>query len=181
MQSKNELKGNNISFNIVLYTDEYKDVVSDFDCGNEVINDYLKNSALSDSDNVTYLFVDISNNIIGFSTLCCSGIRYTVGKGYQSTLPAIEIKYFAILSDLHKLIYDETDEHFYFSDKVFCELLKICRDISQDVIGARYIVLYSVPDAVRFYKRNMFEIYTEYMSKDKTTFLNDCVPMFMEL
>ncbi len=60
-------------------------------------------------------------------------------------------------------------------------ILKKCRTISETIIGARYIILYSVADAVRFYKRNMFEPYTKFMTQDKIRFLDGCTPMFMAL
>ena len=177
-----QLKGEDIPFEIVLFTSKYKNAVKDFDCGNEVINQYLTEQAYDDINAVTYLVINSDNKeVIGFISLCCSGIRYTTDESFHVTLPAVEIKYFAIINSLHKLVFDDTDDHFYFSDKVLCEVLRMCRDISERIIGARYILLYAVDSAVRFYERNLFTPYTEFMSKDKIRFLDGCTPMFMEL
>ncbi len=112
-----KIKGEDISFKIVLYDNKYFDKITSFDCGNDTINDYLIHQAGVDIDTVTYLVINTDDNsIIGFVSLCCSGIKYVADDSFQATLPSIEIKYFAILNSLHKLIYDDSDKHFYFSD-----------------------------------------------------------------
>lgn len=178
-----QIKGEDIQFDILPYTKDYENAVRLFDCGNEVLNNYLFEKAANDFNAVTYLVVNRDNGeVIGFISLACSGIQYIADdECLRVTLPAIEIKYFAILNTLHKLVYDDMDEHFYFSDMVLCEVLKKCRYISDEIVGAKYIILYSVEDAVHFYERNLFKTYTEFMSQDKIRYLNGCIPMYMEL
>jgi len=176
------LKGENISFKVIPYDKEYIAIVKDFDCGNSEINKYLVNDALDDADAKTYLVINTdTSDIIGFTSISCSGVHYTFDDTLQATIPAIEIKYFAITNELHKLVYDDTDEHFYFSDMVLCELLRIIRDISDNVIGARLVVLYSIDSAKQFYARNMFKPYEPFMLKNNTRYLNGCTPMYMPL
>lgn len=177
-------RGRDINFKLVEYSSKYYDTVKKFKCGNSVIDDYIVNKAKDDIGTVTYLVINADiPEVIGFISLSCSGIKHNFcadsGYSVSETKAAIEIKYFAIASKFHKLLYDDSDEHFYFSDMVFCEALKKCRYISENIIGAEYIMLYSVDTAKRFYKRNLFETFTEYMSRDNINFLEGCTPMYI--
>ena len=175
-------KGENIDFKLVAHSLEYVQKVNDFDCGIDTINEYIRNDSLHDTDTKTYLAVDVkTEDILGFASISCSGVHYSFDKSLHATIPAIEIKYFAITNELHKLIYDDTDSHFYFSDMVLCELLSKIRDISDNIIGARLVILYSVDAAKHFYERNMFQPYEQYMLKDNIRFLDGCTPMYMTL
>lgn len=162
--------GDEINYTVAVMSPDDDELLGDFDCGNEIMNDYFNSKCKNDTDCVTYIFKqDDTNKIIGFASLCCSSIKYEYQKVSQS-LPSIEIKYFAILAELQKLVYDTKDKHFYFSDMMLVEVIKICRNISDNIIGAQYILLYSVPNALKFYKRNGFENYSEYMIKDNIRF-----------
>lgn len=46
---------------------------------------------------------------------------------------------------------------------------------------AHYIVLYADAKAKRFYERNCFADYTEYMVKEKNMEINANDPMFLEI
>ncbi len=173
--------GEEIDFKLSLLSPSSVELLGDFDCGNGVINDYLKKDSCGDGGCVTYLVVDkATRKIIGFASLACSGIHYCIGS-YRHTLPAIEIKYFAITSGLHKLPQDRKEKHYYFSDRVLCELIRCCNDITERIIGAEYIVLYSVPEAVSFYRRNGFKEYDKFMNSDNIRFLEGCTPMYLVL
>ena len=76
------------------------------------------------------------------------------------TYPAAEIKYFAIDKTYQHKSYDDD---FKFSDLMLCEVLKKLIEISEEAISFDYILLYSVPEAVNFYKRNGFCEFTEFM------------------
>ena len=173
--------GNKIDYEIVPYSKEYDNKIKEFDCGNSEINKTLKQDISDDIYSKTYLVIDKQENcVIGFVSLECSSIRHS----YQDTIysmSAVGIKYFAISNELHKLVYDVEDAHYYFSDKILGDVISKCYDISNDIIGARYILLYSVPDAVHFYERNGFSKFNEFMLKDKRRFTNDCVPMYMDI
>ncbi|MCC8161027.1 MAG: hypothetical protein LIO53_06960 [Oscillospiraceae bacterium] len=158
-------------------------VFDDFSCGNDIIDRYLKIDALDDTKNITYLFIDNSDNsVTAFASLSCSGIRYHISEATDMLLPSIEISFFAVRNDLQGLMYDEyEDDVYHFSDQIFAEIIKICRDISEKYIGAEYINLYAVPDAVHFYERNFFESYSEYMKASQKRFLDGCQPMYFSL
>ncbi len=173
--------GHDINFKMRVLSPNDKELLGDFDCGNEVINDFAINKLAQQSDYVTYVFEDTDiNQVIAFASLACSSIKYECQNIVQS-LPAIEIKYFAIKKQLQKFKYDEDDDHFYFSDMILSKIILKCREISEQIVGANYIILYSVPNAVKFYTRNFFEDYSEYMLKDNISFLDGCKPMYMPL
>lgn len=51
-----------------------------FDCGNEDINDFIKNDALKEQslwNNNTHIFI-YDGEIIGFLTICCSSIKLKI-------------------------------------------------------------------------------------------------------
>lgn len=173
--------GREIDYSIEKLSPDNVKLLGDFTCGNKSIDGYLHKKCPEDMDSVCYLCVDNRiDRAIGFATISCSGIHFSVDNISQ-TLSAIQISYFAIDEKFHKLAFDEDDDHFYFSDKFFCDILVRCRDITENHIGARYIVLYSVPDAKHFYERNRFEDYTKFMVPDNNRYLDGCIPMFMEL
>ncbi|MFU0827853.1 MAG: hypothetical protein ACFWTJ_10045 [Lachnoclostridium sp.] len=175
--------GNEISYDIIKLGKNNYTLLKDFDCGSETLNNYFREECENDDSVVTYLFVDKKlNKLIGCVSLACSGIMYEVGK-YVNTFPAIEIKYFAVRSCYQDLLYEasEDSEHYYFSDELLSSIIFKCCDISQNIIGASYLILYSVKDAVHFYRRNKFIEYNEYMKKNKNQEITDCYPMFLPL
>jgi len=50
-----------------------------------------------------------------------------------------------------------------------------------NVIAAKYIVLYSVKDAVKFYTRLGFEDFTEFFEPDDYRYIDGCKPMYIEI
>ena len=60
-------------------------------------------------------------------------------------------------------------------------ILKKLIEISEEAISFDYILLYSVPEAVNFYKRNGFCEFTEFMKKDSYNYIDGCIPMFFTL
>lgn len=100
-------------------------------------------------------------------------------KAYENdsiTYPAAEIKYFAIDKTYQHKSYDDD---FKFSDLMLCEVLKKLIEISEEAISFDYILLYSVPEAVNFYKRNGFCEFTEFMKRILTTILTGVFRCFL--
>ena len=64
---------------------------------------------------------------------------------------------------------------------MLCEVLKKLIEISEEAISFDYILLYSVPEAVNFYRRNGFYEFTEFMKKDSYNYIDGCIPMFFTL
>ena len=47
--------------------------------------------------------------------------------------------------------------------------------------GANKIILYSVPDAVKFYERSGFKPFENYMLQSNERYLEGCIPMYFDL
>lgn len=153
------------------------ELIEEFSCGSPELDKKLLQMKDND-DGTTFVFLDETNGqIIGYCTYCASGLK----KSYENdsvTYPAAEIKYFAIDKTYQHKAYDED---FNFSDLMLCEVMRRLIEISENSISFDYILLYSVPDAVSFYKRNGFYEFTEFMEHDSYNYINGCIPMFFPL
>jgi hypothetical protein len=190
--------GEDIDYEIRLISDlTNRCAVEDFWCGNDYISKYLQIKAFDDPCNVTYVVLEKTTEhkkdvVLGFFTLCCSGIycnntesapEKKDDSGESVTLSAIKCDYFAIRKDLHGLPYTAESKRakFNFGDWIFYELIRKCIEIGRKYVGAQYLILYSVPDKVQFYRRNRLQEFKPYMFRDNTYAISDCVPMFMSL
>lgn len=155
----------------------------EFSCGNKQIDKYLHTDASKDINNVTYVFTDAdSSEIIAFASLRCSGIIFSTSSSLE-TYPAIEIRYFATSEKYQHIPMDggQDDSRFCISDCVFSQLISMIREIAEETVGARYITLYSVPDAVGFYKRNFFVELPTMFTPEHYRYIDECLPMYMDL
>ena len=105
---------------------------------------------------------------------------------YTHVLPAIKIDIFATDINYQKMHIDSAskesvnpDEHFYLSDSIMCDVIRHCRDISENKATAKYIVLYADKKARRFYERNMFSDFSKFMEKENNMEINKNDPMYM--
>ena len=94
---------------------------------------------------------------------------------------AIDIKYQKIHMDELSKCSEDRDDHFYLSDSIMCEGIKFCREISENKATAKYIVLYADSKARRFYERNLFTDFSEFMKKESNMEINKNDPMYMLL
>jgi len=120
---------------------------------------------------------------MGFCAICCTGISVTDmdddGKEFLTSVPAIEIDYFAVDEEYRSLKLDESSNRYEtLSRAFFLYMLDRIKDISVKHVGATHVCLYAVPKAVNFYKRCGFEPFEEFMNPDEIPFLKDCIPMF---
>lgn len=185
--------GEEISYKFeLLKTGDYNNLQS-FECGNGRLDNHIKsnvikNNEIVDEDGLYFKFTDlITQKIIGVVSLASSGIIYKVSN-YTHVLPAIKIDVLAVDKDYQKLHYDfaskndpNPDNHYYFSDDVIGTTIKHCRDISENYALVNYIVLYADKKAYRYYERNGFENYTEYMVKENNQEINKNIPMYLKL
>ena len=167
-------------FYMEVVSEESASIFSSFSCGNEVIDKYFREKTESDSA-VCYVYRNAENqDIVCAAAICCSGINMGNDRS-QQLMPAVKIDYFAISEKYQDVPFPGTDieEHFYISDAFLCELVKEIGKIAESYVGAEYIVLYSVPDAVHFYQRNHFLEFEKFMTPEHRTFLDGCTPMYM--
>lgn len=174
-----------LKYSVELADTQHQELMERFDCGNGEINGYLAKKAVSDHSARTYLYLnDDTGDVIGFVTLACSGIMVKVDE-FRETLPAVEIKYFAVANAYQKVVLlgvpGDSDNHYYVSDELFANAVAMINEITKHTIGASHIILYSVPTAVNFYQRNFMEDFNEYMVPNRTSYLEGCVPMFCML
>lgn len=160
------------------------DLLSQFKCEYPAIRDFIQRQSIESKNDVSYVFVDDENNrIMGFCAICCTGISVTDtdenGKDFLTSVPAIEIDYFAVDEEYRSLKLDKDSNRYEtLSRAFFLYMLEHIKWISINQVGATHICLYAVPKAVSFYKRCGFEPFEDYMNADEVPFLNNCTPMF---
>lgn len=173
---------NNCCMEVV--SEESASIFSGFTSGNPEIDKYFQEKAASDSRNVCYAFCNQENgDVIGLAALCCSGINLDDAKLVE-LIPSIKIDYFAVsekYQDIELSGSDDPEERYFVSDAFLSFLIKEIREITESYLGATHIVLYSVPDAVHFYKRNLFCDFEEFMKPEQYRYLDGCKPMYMAL
>ena len=155
--------------------------LENFRCGNIYIDKYFHSKVRCD-DSVCYVYRNVATHeIVGAATICCSGIN--IGSERLVMLkPAVKIEYLAMDVKFQDIVCSIVDcDKFYISDLFLSELVKNIRYIADNFIGAGFIILYSVPDAVHFYSRNLFAKFDEFMKAESTYELDGCVPMYMQL
>lgn len=185
--------GEEISYDFDLLKVEDDASLQLFTCGNErldhhIRNDVIKNGEVVNEDGLYFKFVDLNTNkIIAIVSLASSGIIYKVSN-YTHVLPAIKIDVLAVAEEYQKMHYNaesenasNRDEHYYFSDDIIGNVISHCREISEEKALADYIVLYADKKAYRYYERNGFHDYSDYMVKENNQEISKNIPMYMEL
>lgn len=176
--------GENIKYDTYLYSNEYLNICQKFDCGNEEINTYLYRDAEKDllqGLKVTKLILNENKTeVIAYFTLVCSAIMINTGENVELS-PAVEIKLFAVNKNYQDIFYTSDKNDGIFSDYLLSETIQNIYEVIEKYCGAIYIVLYSVPKAVKFYKRNEFKNFSNVMVRSRERYLNYCTPMFLPL
>ena len=170
-------------FYMEVVSEDSASIFSVFSCGNTEIDTYFRTEAAKDTQKVCYAYrCSKDNDAVGFATLCCSGINLD-SYDLVKLIPAMKIDYFAVSEKYQDMLFPGADkeDHFYISDAFLSELIHEAMNISESYIGAGFVVLYSVPDAIHFYKRNRFEEFREYMKPENERYLEGCTPMYMTL
>ena len=179
--------GKDFTISICKPSDVDKDILGAFSCDNPSIDNFIHNECLYSQKEVTYLFLDEENNkIIGFCSISCDGIPITeINKQqyiYKTSLPCIEVDYYAIDEAYRKLpLKEDSSRHETLSQALLLLMIDHIKSISKNYVGATHICLYSVPDAVRFYERCGFEDFKPYMHRDELPYLSGCIPMFYQI
>lgn len=185
--------GEEISYDFSLLTAEDYSVLQSFKCGNDVLDNHIisniiRDNKIVDEDGLYFKFVDTkSKKIIGVVSLASSGIIYKVDN-YTHVLPVIKIDVLAVDRIYQKLHYNyeskidsDPDNHYYFSDDIIGTIINHCQDISEKYTYVEYIVLYADRNAYRYYERNGFQDYTEFMVRENNQEINENIPMFLKL
>ena len=166
-----------ISYSFLPVTAVSEELIAAFSCGSAELDKKL--SEIRSDEYITgYAFVDNdAQRIIGYCAFNASGLTLSNDRE-RITYPAAEIKYFAIDEAYQHRQYSE---EMNFSDYIFSKVIAHLYDISENVIAIRFVLLYSVPAAVTFYKRNFFEEFSSYMENDTYRYITGCVPLYYPL
>jgi hypothetical protein len=177
--------GNEIDVDFLDLCKDNVHYLRNFKCGFNNIDKFIRNSALKDSETVTYFAIDKKLDVvIAILTISCSGIlvdNKSFLKRYRYVVPAIDIRYFAINEKFQHIKYSQNEKELTLGHQIFLLYLSKIRDISKNICGATKVILYSVPTACNFYKRCKFKEFAEYMTKDENPYLKGCKPMFLSL
>ena len=189
----NYLYGEEIEYEYKLLKPEDYDKLQDFSCNNKKLDFYIqkeliRNGEVDTEDGLPFkVWNKETGEIIGIFSLAASGIIGEIDN-YTHVFPALKIDIFAIDIKYQKIHMDELskcsedrDDHFYLSDSIMCEVIKFCREISENKATAKYIVLYADSKARRFYERNLFTDFSEFMKKESNMEINKNDPMYMLL
>ncbi len=162
-----------------------KDLLQQFRCEYRAIRHFIQNESLESKKDVSYILLDEESNcIIGFCAICCSGISVSDedynGNPYITSIPTIEIDYFAIDEDYRSVKLNETSKKYETLSQAFLmHALEEIKNISVMHVGATHVCLYSVPKAKNFYARCGFVEFNDYMHPDELPFLENCIPMYL--
>lgn len=185
--------GEEISYEYDLLRVEDCESLQPFTCGNKQLDNHIHNDVIVDNeivdeDGLYFVFKDKeTKQIIAVAALATSGITYQIDS-YMHVFPAIKIDVLAVDVKYQKLHYDaesekaeNKNEHYYFSDDILGTLIAHCRQISEEKALVKYIILYADKKAYRYYERNHFSDFKEFMVKEHNMEINENIPMYMQL
>lgn len=141
-----------IKINFVERTIKNDEMCNSFDCGNSVLDNFLRNESCDTDISKTYLMIEDDVKLIGFYSLTCSSLLEIndKNKNVESYIPAICLKMFAIdkkYQDIKITGYGHTYAHFMLTaciDKI--------KEIKDHYVGAECIILNSTKDGYELYK-----------------------------
>ena len=170
---------------ITRLTQQYVPLVGQFKCGNDVIDNFLKNGdALDENQGITYILLDDDECfIIGYYNIEAGRVDRIEEIGdYVSYIPmggSVNINYLAIHNKFKRTKIGEVEgKHVYLGDLLLrdCEkrILKL-----RDQVGMAFITLYSTEQGFHLYhERNNYELFEE----DMNTFVQEsdskCIKLY---
>ena len=153
---------------INFYIDAYSKGVSDFDCGFEVFNSYLKNH--SDKSVIHYVVDSESDKLIAYFAVIASGLLRGDPENLN-IIPAIELKMFAL---------DKSYQNIGITSSLLNAVFNAIEYFAREFVGADVILLYSVPveHVLSLYKTEGFQKVEGLFTAFKDPFTEGCIPMF---
>lgn len=154
-----------------------------FSCGNTVMDNFFKYTAIDSILDSAYAFIDYErNSLAAAASIACSSLQVVDNGSYYDSVPAVEIKYFAVDSRYQQLRFSADRDEGYFSDAVLSALIGFIYKFTDDYCAATHILLYSTPAAVHVYERNGFVKLDESgIMVRHNRFLDGCTPMMFVL
>lgn len=169
-----------IEFDYTPLTQENKDLLNDFSCGNSELDKTFRYNCVNDTSSVTNLTIDKENGkvICVYSLNCASIIGCKEGKHYPRS--AVEIKYFAMNIEYQDIKSDDEDEGCLSSAILYDISAQIFR-FTEDVCGADFIFLYSTPEGEPFYRKCQFDDFPIEFLRNDDPYLEGCIPLFLKI
>lgn len=165
---------------IEVISESDKGILEGFDCDKDELNQYFKQNAINGADVVTYCLYEENEgrkSVVALASLSCTGIIIE-SKSKFYIYPAVEIKAFAVDKEYQHL---EIDKDTKWSDYAMDIVIGKIYEIVENCCGASHIVLYSVPEAIGFYRRCGFKPFEELMWRNSDRYLEGCEGMYMQL
>lgn len=169
-------------------TDDNYHLVEGFSCGNIFFDEFLAEDALYEISSRIYLIVYDNNTLLGFFGLSSTGLTTIRSDEHNKEIfnkSAIEISFFAIDTSFQHMYFNEKAKEekmkIYLSDIVFIMIISYIQNYMKKFIGIEFVVLYSVPEAVKFYQKHNFEEFDDSMMPSTKQYLSDCTPMVFKL
>lgn len=152
--------GEDIQIDLKRHMTNCADYMRGFDCGDPVFNERLYEDA-ANPDHVSYCFVDRNTQeVVCYASLASTVVSDRIGE----PVPAVEIKAFAVNSKYQHMQYSRTmDKKTTLSVAFLFYMCGVVQEICETHLGARFLVVYSVPNAVNFYKKAFFDEMDEEM------------------
>ena len=167
--------GRDLKINKRLLLNENVHLLKSFSCGNEIIDEHIRNGT-NDFSTVTKMYIDIEKNAVVcvYSLSCSSMIIESYKKHYPA--PAVEIKTFAVDSTYQNIPYSENHDDGVLSDWLLSDVMGEILGFTDDICGANLIILYSTNEGEPFYRRNGFKSFLENAWRDNDRYLDGCTP-----
>lgn len=157
--------------NIEKYTPKYEKLVKNFECGNIVIDNFLRNGdALDENQGITYVLLsDNKDFIIGYYNVEVGRVDQIEDIGdtvmYKPMGGSVNINYLAIHSKYQGTKIAEVDgRKIYLGDYILRDCEKLVLRLRKE-IGIVFITLYSTEQGYHLYhERNSYEDFEDDMS-----------------
>lgn len=157
--------------NIEKYTPKYEKLAKNFECGNIVIDNFLRNGdALDENQGITYVLLsDNKDFIIGYYNVEVGRVDQIEDIGdtvmYKPMGGSVNINYLAIHSKYQGTKIAEVDgRKIYLGDYILRDCEKLVLRLRKE-IGIVFITLYSTEQGYHLYhERNSYEDFEDDMS-----------------
>lgn len=165
-------------------TNENIHLLSDYSCGNTVIDRFFKEEAVDSCSHSTHIFVDPdTDTVVAAVSLACSSLLVLYDENTAcDSAPSVEITYFALDSRFHGIPAPESLGEGNISDCIMALVFQLIYEFTESTCAAEYVLLYSTPPAVHFYERNCFvRVDTSRYWRKSSVYLDKCTFMYQSL
>lgn len=173
--------GQDVKMYTVILDNGNADLLRDFSCGNDYIDNYVSEKGAYDFTAVTKMVLNSDNNeVICVYSLCCSSFLIS-SKEKLHPNPAVEIKIFAVSQKYQDIKYSRDPNEGCLSNFILNKVIGEIFEFTDDMCGANIILLYSTDEGYDFYKKNGFKDFLDIAVKSDDKTVDGCYPMFMTM